>query len=242
MNKLTSCAIIPARYAATRYPGKLMERLGEKSVIRHTYENTLATGLFDQVMVVTDSEVIFKEISSVGGVVKMSKREHESGSDRIAEAAAGLSIDLIVNVQGDEPFIQKKPLADLIAAFNDTTVLVASLMQKIEHVEDISNPNVVKVVTDMNMNALYFSRAAIPYDRNSDLPKDYFRHIGVYAFRKDTLLRFTGWRPGRLENIEKLEQLRYLENGVDIRMVETFFTGIGIDTPDDLERAKKLLL
>ncbi len=234
-------AVIPARYAATRFPAKLMQLLGDKTVIRHTYDNTVATGLFNQVLVATDSEIIFQEIVSHGGNAVMSMREHESGSDRIAEAIAGLQVDVVVNVQGDEPFIQKKPLADLLAAFSDDSVQVASLMQKIDSADQIDNPNMVKVVTDLKGFSLLFSRSPIPFHRNTDAAAVYFRHIGVYAFRKASLLAFTQWPMGILENIEKLEQLRYLENGIPIKMIETSFTGIGIDTPEDLEKAKALL-
>jgi len=238
---LYTIAVIPARYAATRFPAKLMQLLGDKTVIRHTYDNTVATGLFNQVLVATDSEIIFHEIVSHGGNAVMSLREHESGSDRIAEAIAGLQVDVVVNVQGDEPFIQKKPLADLLAAFSDDTVQVASLMQKIDSADQIDNPNMVKVVTDLKGFSLLFSRSPIPFHRNTDAAATYFRHIGVYAFRKASLLAFTQWPMGILENIEKLEQLRYLENGIPIKMIETSFTGIGIDTPEDLEKAKALL-
>lgn len=234
-------AVIPARYAATRFPGKLMQILGDRTVISHTYHNTLNTGLFDEVWVATDSDIIHQEISSFGGHVVMSTRQHESGSDRIAEAIEKLNVDVVVNVQGDEPFIQKEPLEQLIKAFQDPAVHVGSLMQRITEPIDIDNPNIVKVVVDRVGNALYFSRSPIPYNRNRQSDVDVFRHIGVYAFRKQTLLEFTGWPMGRLENVEKLEQLRYLENGISIRMIETSFTGIGIDTPEDLEKAKKLI-
>ena len=234
-------AVIPARYAATRFPGKLMQILGDRTVISHTYHNTLKTSLFDEVWVATDSDIIHQEISSFGGHVVMSTRQHESGSDRIAEAIEKLNVDVVVNVQGDEPFIQKEPLEQLIKAFLDPAVLVGSLMQRITEPIDIDNPNIVKVVVDRVGNALYFSRSPIPYNRNRQSDVDVFRHIGVYAFRKQTLLEFTGWPMGRLENVEKLEQLRYLENGISIRMIETSFTGIGIDTPEDLEKAKKLI-
>jgi 3-deoxy-manno-octulosonate cytidylyltransferase (CMP-KDO synthetase) len=234
-------AVIPARYAATRFPGKLMQILGNKTIIAHTYLHSLETGLFDEVWVATDSEIIHNEISKMGGHVVMSTKQHESGSDRIAEAIEKLDVDIVVNVQGDEPFIQKEPLEQLINAFNDPEVQVGSLMQKISEPIDIDNPNIVKVVVNDQQDAMYFSRSPIPYNRNrqSDIP--YFRHIGVYAFRKQTLLDFTRWPLGRLENAEKLEQLRYLEHGVSIRMIETHFTGIGIDTPEDLEKAKKLI-
>jgi 3-deoxy-manno-octulosonate cytidylyltransferase (CMP-KDO synthetase) len=234
-------AVIPARYAATRFPAKLMQMLGNKTVIRHTYENTLATGLFDEVLVITDSDIIFHEIESHGGKAKMSLHEHESGSDRIAEAVAGLDVDLVVNVQGDEPFMQKQPLADLLASFSDNKVQVASLMHRIYEKVELQNPNIVKLVVDKNNFSLLFSRACIPFQRNMEISVPYWRHIGVYAYRKNALMQFVQWPVGVLENIEKLEQLRYLENGLAIKMVETNFTGIGIDTPEDLEKARKFL-
>jgi 3-deoxy-manno-octulosonate cytidylyltransferase (CMP-KDO synthetase) len=239
---MRTIAVIPARYAATRFPAKLMQMLGNKTVIRHTYDNTVATGLFDEVLVATDSELIFQEIESHGGQVRMSIQPHESGSDRIAEAVAGMDVDVIVNVQGDEPFIQAQPLAALLDAFRaDPTVQVASLMQRIDKPEEVDNPNLVKVVTDRHGDALYFSRAPIPFPRDAEAGVEYWRHIGVYGFRKQALMAFTQWPAGRLESVEKLEQLRYLENGVKIRMVETRFTGVGIDTPEDLEKARGLI-
>lgn len=239
---MRTIAVIPARYAATRFPAKLMQMLGDKTVIRHTYENTLATGLFDQVLVATDSDLIFHEIESHGGQARMSIRPHESGSDRIAEAVADMDVDVIVNVQGDEPFILAQPLAALLDAFRtDPGVDVASLMQRIDDPEEVHNPNLVKVVTDLQGDALYFSRSPIPFPRDAQAVAEYWRHIGVYGFRKNALLAFTRWPAGRLESVEKLEQLRYLEHGVKIRMVETRFTGIGIDTPGDLEKARGLI-
>ena len=235
-------AVIPARYAATRFPAKLMQILGDKTVIRHTYENTVATGLFEDVIVATDNDIIYKEITNNGGQAVMSKKTHESGSDRIAEAVEDLNVDIIVNVQGDEPFMQKEPLAKLINAFNDQSVSVASLMHRIDDESMLQNPNIVKLVVDKNDFALLFSRSCIPYNRDPTTPVVYQRHIGVYAYRKSALLQFVQWPVGVLENIEKLEQLRYLENGVPIKMVETTFTGIGIDTPEDLEKAKRLLI
>ena len=183
-------AFIPARYAATRFPAKLMQALGDKTVIRHTYDNTVATGLFDEVYVVTDSEIIFNEITTNGGKAIMSKKEHESGSDRIAEAIEHLTIDIVVNVQGDEPFVKKEPLEKLIAVFKDDIVQVASLMQALTNTELIADPNYVKVAVDKNSNALFFSRSVIPYARNTELAITYFEHIGVYAFKKQALLDF----------------------------------------------------
>jgi 3-deoxy-D-manno-octulosonate cytidylyltransferase len=234
-------AFIPARYAATRFPAKLMQALGDKTVIRHTYDNTVATGLFDEVYVVTDSEIIFNEISSHGGKAIMSKKEHESGSDRIAEAIEHLAIDIVVNVQGDEPFVKKEPLEKLIAVFKDDKVQVASLMQVLTHTDLIADPNYVKVAVDKNFNALFFSRSVIPYPRNRDIAIPYYEHIGVYAFKKQALLDFTNWPISPLEAAEKIECLRYLENGVPMKMVVTSYMGVEIDTPEDLIKAAALL-
>ena len=186
-------AFIPARYAATRFPAKLMQTLGDKTVIRHTYDNTVATGLFDAVYVVTDSEIIFNEITQHGGNAIMSKRSHESGSDRIAEAVQDLDIDIVVNVQGDEPFVKREPLEKVIAVFSDTTVQVASLMQVLTDTTLIQDPNYVKVAVDKNNNALFFSRSVIPYPRSTESPITYYEHIGVYAFQKQALLNFAGF-------------------------------------------------
>jgi 3-deoxy-D-manno-octulosonate cytidylyltransferase len=234
-------AFIPARYAATRFPAKLMQALGTKTVIRHTYDNTVATGLFDEVYVVTDSEIIFNEITAHGGKALMSKKEHESGSDRIAEAIEHLAIDIVVNVQGDEPFVKKEPLEKLIAVFKDENVEVASLMQALTNTDLIADPNYVKVAVDKNMNALFFSRSVIPYPRNTEIAITYYEHIGVYAFKKQALLNFTNWPMSPLEAAEKIECLRYLENGVSIKMVVTNYMGIEIDTPEDLIKAAALL-
>ena len=233
-------AAIPARYAATRFPGKLMQMLGKKPIIRHVYDNTLATGLFSDVFIVTDSDIIYKEINENGGKAIMSKKEHESGSDRIAEAVAEMDVDIIVNVQGDEPFIKKEPLEKLVRLFNDPGVQVASLMRKISR-EEAGNPNNVKVLTDRSGYALYFSRSIIPYQRDEKMNAGYFLHVGVYAYKKDVLMSFTKWPQSTLEKIEKLEQLRYLENGIKIKMAETDYNNIAIDTPEDLERAKSSL-
>lgn len=233
--------MIPARYEATRFPGKLMQLLGDKPVIRHTYDATLATGLFDEVIVVTDSEIIFTEITAAGGNAVMSRNEHESGSDRIAEAAATIDAGIIVNVQGDTPFVKKEPLEKLLKQFHDPSVQVASLMQVITDRDDIMDPNFVKVAVDKNMNSLFFSRAVVPYPRDRDYPSTYYEHIGVYAFRKQVLMNFTQWPVSPLEAAEKIECLRYLENGVPLRMVVVDYMGVEIDTPEDLERAARLL-
>ncbi len=239
MNKVG--AFIPARYAATRFPAKLMQMLGDKTVIRHTYDNTKATGLFDEVYVVTDSEIIFNEIVSNGGKAIMSKKTHESGSDRIAEAVENLDIDIVVNVQGDEPFVKREPLERVLACFEDSTVKVASLMQVLNNQASIEDPNYVKVVVDKKWNALFFSRSVIPYPRSTDIAITYYEHVGVYAFKKQALIDFTNWPMSPLEAAEKIECLRYLENGVSIKMAVTNYMGVEIDTPEDLIKAAELL-
>lgn len=234
-------ALIPARYAATRFRGKLMAELKGKTVIRHTYEATVATGLFHEVIVATDSDIIFQEVTAHGGKAVMTTGEHESGTDRIAEAARNLEADVIVNVQGDTPFVKKEPLEKLLQQFDDASVQVGSLMQVLEDETLIADPNYVKVCVDKKMNALFFSRSIIPYPRNKNIATTYYEHIGVYAFRQQALSHFTTWPVSPLEDAEKVECLRYLENGVSIRMVVTDFMGVEIDTPEDLEKAEKLL-
>jgi len=233
--------MIPARYAATRFPGKLMQKLGNKSVILRTYEATVATGLFDTIIVVTDSDLIFKEINSQGGTAIMSKKVHESGTDRIAEAAIDIACDIIVNVQGDEPFVKKEPLQKLLQQFDDTTVEVASLMQELKSEKQVIDPDYVKVAIDKNKNSLFFSRSVIPYRREKNISIPYYEHIGVYAFRKQALLSFANWPVSQLEAAEKIECLRFLENGMSIRMVLTDYMGVEIDTPEDLKRAERFL-
>jgi len=233
--------MIPARYAATRFPAKLMQLLGDKTVIRHTYDNTVATGLFQEVYVVTDSEIIFNEISSNNGKAIMSKKEHESGSDRIAEAIAGMDIDIVINVQGDEPFVQKEPLEKLLDVFSDERVQVASLMQVLKEDQYISDPNYVKVAVDKKFNSLLFSRSPIPFHRDKNIPVNYYEHIGVYAFRKQALIDFTNWPMTPLESAEKIECLRYLENGIQLKMIVTEYMGVEIDTPEDLVRAANII-
>jgi len=236
-------AVIPARYASTRFHAKLMQDLVGKTVISRTYQAAVNTNLFDDVFVVTDSDLIFNEIVSQGGKAIMSIKEHESGSDRIAEAVEHLDVDIVVNVQGDEPFINKEPLEKLLHIFrndNKNVVDLASLMREITDIEEINNPNNVKVVVDQNNFALYFSRSVIPYPREVNVDVRYMQHIGIYAFRKQALLDFYSLPMKSLEASEKLEQLRYLEFGKRIKMIETNHIGIGIDTLEDLEKARKL--
>lgn len=237
-------AVIPARYASTRFPAKLMQDLGGKTVITRTYEAAVTTQLFDDVFVVTDSSLIYDEILNAGGKAIMSIKEHESGSDRIAEAIENLEVDIVVNVQGDEPFINAAPLAKVIEVFRkdlDNKVDLASLMREITNEDEIDNPNNVKVVVDQSGFALYFSRSVIPYPREKNVGVRYFQHVGIYAFRKEALMAFYKLPITSLEASEKLEQLRYLEYGKRIKMVETTDVSIGIDTPEDLEKARKMI-
>lgn len=236
-------SMIPARYAASRFPGKLMQDLGGKSVILRTYQATLATELFEEVYVVTDSDVIYKEIMENGGKAILSKRPHESGSDRIAEAVENIDCDIIVNVQGDEPFTERDSLKKVLDVFKDDEekeIDLASLMVEINDRKEIENPNTVKVIVDQNNFALYFSRSPIPYPRDENAGARYFKHKGIYAFRKDALLDFTKLPMQFLEATEKIECIRFLEYGKKIKMVETTVEGVEIDTPEDLEKAKKI--
>ena len=237
-------AVIPARYASTRLPAKLMQDLGGKPVITRTYEAAVGTGLFSEVIVVTDSVLIYEEIKSRGGNVQMSIKEHESGSDRIAEAIQDREVDVVINVQGDEPFIDRGSLKLLIDVFRndfEEKVDLASLMRAITTEEEIHNPNNVKVVVDNRNFALYFSRSVIPYSRATDVEVKYYQHIGIYAFRKKALMDFYQLPIAPLEASEKLEQLRYLYNGKRIKMVETTHVSIGIDTQEDLDRARRMI-
>jgi 3-deoxy-manno-octulosonate cytidylyltransferase (CMP-KDO synthetase) len=236
-------AMIPARYSASRFPGKLMQDLAGKSVILRTYEATVETNLFSAVYVVTDSDIISNEIKKHGGNVIISQKEHESGSDRIAEAVQGIECDIVVNVQGDEPFTEKVSLQKVLSVFKDDQkqeIDLASLMVHISDVDEIQNPNSVKVIVDQRNFALYFSRSPIPYHRDKSIDIKYFKHKGVYAFRKQALLDFTKLPMQMLEASEKIECIRYLEYGKKIKMVETDIQGVEIDTPEDLERAKNL--
>ena len=233
-------AMIPARYEASRFPGKLMKDLEGKSVILRTYNAAKQSNLFDEVYVVTDSDIIFEEIGKNGGKAIKSLRQHQSGSDRIAEAVENMKFDIVVNIQGDEPFIHQKSLEDLLKVFDTDeagNIDIASLKIKLEDKNEINDPNNVKVVSDVHDFAMYFSRAPIPFQRDENRA-DYYKHIGIYAFRKEALLKFTNLPMSALEASEKLENLRFLANGMKVKMVETDQLTIGIDTEEDLEKAR----
>ena len=244
IKKLRTIAMIPARYEASRFPGKLMKDLEGKPVIVRTYEAAVATGLFDQVYVVTDSEDIRQAVGQVSGKVIMSIAEHSCGSDRIAEAVANLDIDIVVNVQGDEPFTNEDDMRNVLQVFYEEgadTIDLASLMTPMNIQSEIENPNNVKVIVDQENFALYFSRAPIPYPRDQDIEVTYYKHKGIYAFRKQAVLDFAKLPMRNLEASEKIEAIRYLEYGKRIKMVYSETPAIGIDTPQDLEEARAIL-
>jgi len=233
--------MIPARYAASRFPAKLMQDLAGKPVILRTYQAAIQTKLFDEVYVVTDSDIIYDTIVKEGGLAIMSKTEHDCGSDRIAEAVMQMDVDIIVNVQGDEPFTDRESLEGVLKVFEsdiNKEIDLASLMVKITDEEEINNPNTVKVIVDNRNFALYFSRSPIPYPRAKDANTTYFKHKGIYAFRKSALMDFQRLPMLSLEATEKIEAIRYLEYGKKIKMVETHVQGIEIDTPEDLKKAQ----
>ena len=235
--------MIPARLDSTRLPGKLMMDLNGSPIILSTLLNTIKTNLFDEVYVVTDSKEIYNYLIKHHKNILFSKENHVSGSDRIAEFAKNMEVDIIVNVQGDEPLIDKKSLQKLVNTFKldkDKKIDLVSLMKVISNMEEIENPNNVKVVTDSDDFAIYFSRSPIPFNSASNPKLNYFKHIGIYGFRKKSLVDFYNSKPTKLELIEKLEQLRYLESGKKIKMVISNFDGIGIDTMEDLIKARNL--
>ena len=235
-------AAIPARYAASRFPGKLLADLNGKPVIQHTYEKVLNSGLFDRVIVATENSKIESVVLGFGGDVVRSQKDHQCGSDRIAEAVFDLDVDIVINVQGDEPFIPPEGLASLIEVFKSDTkndIDLTSLMIPIS--DDLNNPNIVKVITDLSNRALYFSRSAIPHQRSKETHVSVYKHVGVYAFRKSALIDFYEHAATPLELAEQIEAIRYLEMGKTIQMIETQFESVGIDVLEDLERAKKLL-
>ena len=236
-------AYIPARLQSERFPRKLLQDLAGKPVVLHTYENAVKSGLFDETAVITDSEEIAQAIRSVGGKVLMSRKPHSTGTDRIAEFANETDAGIIVNIQADEPFLNRKSLQNLIEVFHsgkDGGIDIASLMFRITDEKDFLDPNQVKVVTDTRGFALYFSRAPVPFPRDGVF-QGAWKHIGVYAFRREVLERIASMPQSALERVEKLENLRFLEAGFRIKMIETDEINIGIDTPEDLEKARKIL-
>lgn len=250
---MPAIVIIPSRYASTRFPGKPLCPLSGKPMIQHVYERVKEARLVQDVFVATDSKLIYDAVEGFGGRAIMTSESHQSGTDRIAEAVERLQgskykiqdIDIVINVQGDEPLIHPQMVDDVIKLMDDEVASIGTLAKMIENEEEITDPNIVKVVFNTEGFALYFSRSPIPYHRDGQelrvKPNFYFKHIGIYAYRKDILLRFAKMSPTRLEQIEKLEQLRALENGLKIKVKETEFETIGVDTPMDLEKVERCL-
>jgi len=249
---MTSIVIIPARYNSTRFPGKPLYPLRGIPVIQHVYENAQRARLADDVIVATDSETIFERVLAFGGKVVMTDKKHPSGTDRIAEVAASINCDIIVNVQGDEPLVRPEMIDDVITILDDERASIGTLIKKIENPDEITDPNVVKVVFDKEGFALYFSRAPVPYYRDewkhianirhsAFNMQNCFKHVGIYGYKRNVLLALAGMEPTKLERIEKLEQLRALENGMKIKVKETLFETCGVDTPEDIERVEKCL-
>lgn len=242
-NKYKIVAMIPARYASSRFPGKPLALLAGKPVIVRTCEAVHRTELFDEIYVVTDDTRIFEAVTGNGFKCIMSKKEHETGSDRIAEAVADIDCDIVVNVQGDEPFTSAEPLKKLLAPYygpDADRIDLSTLCQELKEDKLINDPNYCKVVMDKEGFAMYFSRSPIPYPRHRSSSTKYYEHIGAYAFRKQSLLDFAGWEMLPNEASEAIECIRYLEYGKKIKVVETDYMGIEIDTPEDLVNAEKL--
>ena len=248
---MKTIALLPARLASARLPEKMLADLCGKPLIVRTWEAVVATGLFHEVLIVTDHSRILEAAQAHGAQVCLSRPDHPSGSDRLAEVvAARPDVDVVVNVQGDEPFTSKQSLSALLACFNDPLVQVASACCRLETWSDYQNPNVVKVVKDVQGDALYFSRAPIPFDRDqvmdtaAEQPQGLaftaWQHLGLYAYRREALLRFTSLPPAPIELTEKLEQLRLLHHGMRIRMAEVTEKAVGVDTAADLEKARAL--
>jgi 3-deoxy-manno-octulosonate cytidylyltransferase (CMP-KDO synthetase) len=265
---MSAIVVIPARYASTRFPGKPLALLKGMPIIQHVYQNSLNAKLANEVVVATDSETIFEKVLSFGGKAVMTSPEHQSGTDRIAEVAAALNCDIMVNVQGDEPLIRPEMIDDVISVLDDSRASLGTLAIPIRDSREIFDPNVVKVVFDPEGFAWYFSRAPIPYHRdewklsgtghgtkgkgieewyelNAPSSKRHayycFKHVGIYCYRREVLMKLSSLPPSRLETIEKLEQLRALESGFRIKVRETSCETIGVDTPEDLERVEQCL-
>ena len=234
-------AVIPARYASSRLPGKPLADIAGQPMIEHVYRRAADTPGVDAVIVATDDERICDAVEAFGGRAQLTSSKHQSGTDRLAEVAAGLTCDLVVNVQGDEPLIEPSTIDDAIAPFRtDRELQMTTLRRRIEDLSELENPNVTKMVVDRDGYALYFSRAAIPHTREGCPPAPAWRHIGVYVYRRECLLRLTSLPPTAMERAEALEQLRAIEYGIRIKAIETAHDSIGVDTPEDLARVRQL--
>ena len=234
--------VIPARYASTRLPGKVLLPIAGKPMIQHVWERTKKSKLLSDVWIAADDQKIMEAARKFGAKAVLTSVHHQSGTDRIAEAVKNIKVDIVVNIQGDEPLIDVRVIDALVKVLlKNKSYPMATVIKRIDRSDDIHNPNIVKVVVDAHQDALYFSRSEIPFNRDRDNGVDYFKHLGIYAYRKNFLLRLTKMPPSRLENIEKLEQLRVLEAGYKIKTILTDVETIGVDTAEDLKKVEKRL-
>ena len=233
--------VIPARFASSRFPGKVLAQIASKSMLQRVYERASLARYLTATIIATDDERIYDAARSFGARVVMTRADHVSGTDRVAEAASAENAELVVNIQGDEPLIEPAAIdAAILPLAHDPGIVMGTLKKAIEDPREVTDPNVVKVVTDRNGDAIYFSRCPIPFERGQARPGTHFKHIGLYVYRRDFLLGYSALPVGPLERAERLEQLRAIENGYRIRVVETEFESLGVDTPEDLERVCKL--
>jgi 3-deoxy-manno-octulosonate cytidylyltransferase (CMP-KDO synthetase) len=237
--------VIPARFASTRFPGKVLAQISSKSMLQHVYERATQARYLTSIIIATDDDRIVQTARGFGAIVRLTRADHLSGTDRVAEIASAENADIVVNIQGDEPLIDPAAIdAAILPLVHEPEIVMATLKKRIEDPREIGDPNVVKVVTNRAGDAIYFSRCPIPFVRGAPVPDrgtgEHFKHIGLYVYRRDFLLEYSALPVGPLEQAEKLEQLRALENGFPIRVVETEYESLGVDTREDLERVSNL--
>jgi 3-deoxy-manno-octulosonate cytidylyltransferase (CMP-KDO synthetase) len=233
--------VIPARFSSTRFPGKVLAQIAGKTMLQHVYERAALSTYLTSILIATDDDRVYSAAKNFGARVRMTRSDHLSGTDRVAEAASAVDAEIIVNIQGDEPLIDPAAIdAAILPMVHEPEPVMGTLKKRIEDEREITDPNVVKVVTDRAGDAIYFSRCAIPFEREKSVNTPYFKHIGLYVYQRDFLLAYSALPVGPLETAERLEQLRALENGFRIRVVETEYESLGVDTPEDLERVSRL--
>ena len=233
--------VIPARFSSTRFPGKVLAPIAGKTMLQHVYERAALSTYLTSILIATDDERVYSAAKNFGARVRMTRSDHLSGTDRVAEAASAVDAEIVVNIQGDEPLIDPAAIdAAILPMVHEPELVMGTLKKRIEDAREITDPNVVKVVTDGAGDAIYFSRCAIPFEREKSVNTPYFKHIGLYVYQRDFLLAYSALPVGPLETAERLEQLRALENGFRIRVVETEYESLGVDTPEDLERVTRL--
>jgi 3-deoxy-manno-octulosonate cytidylyltransferase (CMP-KDO synthetase) len=233
--------VIPARFSSTRFPGKVLALIAGKTMLQHVYERAARSTYLTSILIATDDDRVYSAAKNFGARVRMTRSDHLSGTDRVAEAASAVDAEIVVNIQGDEPLIDPAAIdAAILPMVHEPELVMGTLKKRIEDAREITDPNVVKVVTNHAGDAIYFSRCAIPFEREKSVNTPYFKHIGLYVYQRDFLLAYSALPVGPLEAAERLEQLRALENGLRIRVVETEYESLGVDTPEDLERVSRL--